>query len=202
MKLIRLVILLAASRLVATAQGVPRPSVPSPPSALERFLANNPTANVVKKQTGTLVGSNRAKAVFTAIVATSPANPSVKIKGLEIRVTDSGRIRTLYLDYEPAVPPMDEDNFQRFLDSLQTIADKPALVADFQKQHPGATRWGATAEATTHNGAVLNIGWWQTDQDIGVRIDGAMPPVIYLPGTTVSQADHAVRAARDFLVAD
>lgn len=88
MKAILLMMLTAVCCSTAAAQRIRRPSIPDPPGPLETFLASNPNAPVVKKQTGILLGTNQEKAVFIAIVARSPTVPSMKLKGMEIQITD------------------------------------------------------------------------------------------------------------------
>lgn len=207
MKAILLTILIAVSCSAAAAQGVRRPFIPDPPGPLETFLASNPNAAMFRKQTGILVGTNQEKAVFIAIVASSPAAPSVKFKGMEIEITDDGHPYTLYLDYEPAAPPETRDNFQNFLKSLATLADKNAVIKRFYEQAPDATeatRWGTTTGANFHGADDLNIGWHHTKEDMGVRIDGGrrspVPGSFCFPGSTVSQVIEIIKTTREFLV--
>ncbi len=207
MKSILLMTLIAVCCLTAAAQGIPRRLIPDPPGPLETLLASNTNVAVVKKQTGILLGTNQEKAVFIAIVASSPAVPSVKFKGMEIQITDDGHPYTLYLDYEPAAPPDSKDNFQNFLRSLADLADKNAVIKRFYEQSPNATRasrWGTTTGADFHGFDILNIGWWHTEEDMGVRIDGGrrsmIPGCFYFPGTTVAQVIESINAAREFLV--
>lgn len=207
MKSILLMMLIAVCCSTAAAQGVRKRFIPDPPGPLETLLASNPNAPVVKKQTGILVGTNQEKAVFTAIVASSPSAPTVKFKGMEIQITDNGNPYTLYLDYEPATPPDSNDNFQRFLESLASLADKNAAIKRFYEDSPNATeatRWGMTTGADFHGADVLNIGWHHTHKDMGVRIDGGrrspVPGSFYFPGTTVAQVIGIINAAREFLV--
>lgn len=207
MKTILLMMLIAVCCSTAAAQGVRKRFIPDPPGPLETLLASNPNAPVVKKQAGILVGTNQGKAVFTAIVASSPAAPTVKFKGMEIQITDDGHPYTLYLDYEPAPPTDSKDNFQHFLESLAHLADKNASFKRFYEESPNATeatRWGMTTGADFHGADILNIGWWHTEEDMGVRIDGGrrstIPGCFYFPGATVAQVIGFINAAREFLV--
>lgn len=207
MKAILLMMLIEVCCSTVAAQGVRRPFIPAPPGPLETSLASNPNAPVVKKQTGILLGTNQEKAVFIAIVASSPSVPSAKFKGMEIQITDDGHPYTLYLDYEPAAPPHRKDNFQDFLQLLADLADKNAVIKRFYEQVPSATeasRWGMTTGADFHGSDVLNIGWWHTEEDMGVRIDDGrrspIPGCFYFPGVTVAQVVGIINAAREFLV--
>ena len=185
----------------ASAQGVPRPFIPPPPGPLETFLANNPNATVVRKQTGILVGSNRDTAVFFAIVASSPADSTVKFKGMEIRITDAGRTSAMYFDYEPAVRNESRDNFQLLLDRLADATTEGGHISLVREQVAGATRWGVSAEGSFRNQAILNIGYWHGETDTGVTIwDAHRDHSTYLPGSTVEQAMACVKAAREFII--
>lgn len=203
MKAILLMMLTAVCYSATSAQWVPRPFIPPPPGPLETFLDSNPNATVVKKQTGILVGSNQEKAVFIAVVASSPADPTVKFKGIEIQITDTGHTRTLYLDYEPAVRPDSRDNFQHFLIRLAFCEDTNAITVQVHEQNPAATRYGANTDAFAHNRVAFDIGWWHTEEDTGVMIIGPRGRhFVYLPGTSISQAMESIKAAREFLIAN
>lgn len=185
----------------AAAQGVPRPFIPPPPGPLETFLANNANATVVRKQAGTLVGSNQDTAVFFAIVASSPADSTVKFKGMEIRITDAGRTSALYFDYEPASRNESRDNFQLLLDRLADATTEGGHMDLVREQVAGATRWGTSAEGLVRNQAVLNIGYWHGDTDTGVTIwDAHRDHWTYFPTATFKQITACVKAAREFLV--
>lgn len=206
MKSILLMMLIAVGCSTAAARAIPRPFIPDPPGPLETFLASNPNAAVVKKQTGILLGTNQEKAVFIAIVASAPSAPSAKIKGMEIQITDDGHPYTLYLDYEPAAPPHSKDNFQDFLQLLADLADKNAAIKRFYEQAPygtEASRWGMTTGADFHGSDILNIGWLHTEDGMAVRIDGGrrspVPGCFYFPGATVAQVITSINAAREFL---
>ena len=135
-KSILLMTLVAVCCSAAVAQAVRTPFIPDPRGPLETFLASNPNANLVTKQTGILLGTNQEKAVFIAIVASSPSAASAKFKGMEIQITDNGRPYTLYLDYESAASPDSRDNLQNFLQSLANLADKNTATKRFYEQAP------------------------------------------------------------------
>src|SRR5258708_6531943 len=68
------------------------------PSVLGAFLMRVANASVRKKEVGVITGSNTDRATFTAIVAWDPANPAVKVKGLEVRLVEGDLKGTVYID--------------------------------------------------------------------------------------------------------
>lgn len=187
------------------------------PSVLGAFLVRVPNASVRKKEVGVLTGSNTDRATFTAIVAWDPANPSVKVKGLEVRLVEGDRKGTVYVDDDKQEPPEGGlEEFQRDLTRLvqrkqelikrcregdQTACNEPGITA------PGTARTNARNRDVASQDqhyiwyGVMDAGWYGGAK--GVVIGSGSPDIdVRLPGADLDDVVKAIAAGRAFLDAN
>ena len=186
-------------------------------SVLGAFLKRVANASVRKKEVGVLTGSNTDRAKFTAIVAWDPANPAVKVKGLEVRLVEGDLKVTVYIDDDKEEPP--HGSLVEFQDLLtQLVRRKEEVIKRCHEgdekacNEPGITSPGFVTTGALNRSApsqseyyprftILNAGWYGGAK--GVLIVSGNPAIdVRLPGVDLDDVVKAIAAGRAFLDAN
>jgi hypothetical protein len=191
-----------------------------PPGLLESFLRGHKEAKRTEQTIGVLTGNGSAKATFVAVVAWDPAEPERKVRGLLIRLEDSARTGTAYVDDDRDEQSDNLRGFEKSVIQLETPRSEEAQrMIEGRQESAGA--WVITTGAQNRPGTqetyccprhnAMNVGWFGTkDRGIeGVTIDIPNPPPTpgsprvsgryYFHGATLSQFVDLIAKTRDFL---
>jgi len=191
-----------------------RSYTPPPPGLLESFLKRRPDAIVTKKLLGTLEGQEGTKATFTAIVASDPANPAMKAKGLEVSLEDEYLKATAYLDDDRAEGSRG-GSLGDFQAQLERLAKKDEVLGNWLSSGQDhiymergmfsvvANRPGDSPTYGPPRYSAFQVGWYKRGGEIGVHIY-CFNPVgsFYFPGVEMGKVAEMVAAGRAFLNAN
>lgn len=194
------------------AQAPPGLLAPVPPGLLESFLKRHPDAVLTKRLLGTLEGRGATKATFTAVVASDPADPATKVKGLVVQLEDGDRKATVYVD-DDRDEAMHEDSLWEFQRRLERLPDKDKALEYWRRAGSANSEW--TFGGIAHNrpadspryccprNGVLGVGWYKHGEEVGVVIDALDPfRLFYFPGLEMAKVVEMVAAGRAFLNAN
>jgi hypothetical protein len=180
---------------------LPQPSVPAPPGLLETFLADHPDAVLTKRELGTLEGRGATRATFTAVVASDPADPTKKVKGLEVHLEDGVHKATLYLDDDRG-EETPQDSLRAFQQGLDRWADKDKVLEYWRSDGRGESYRDLVISVPNRLGghAVIDVGWYKHGEELGVAIASLSPRVwYYFPGVELAEVVKIIAAGRAFL---
>jgi len=206
--------LTAADSLLSRSSG---PAVPPPPGLLETFLDRHPDAVLVKKALGTLEGREGTRATFTAVVASDPADPASKAKGLVVQFEHADRKATAYID-DDRDEEIHQDSLRQFQESLERMPKKDEAGGNWRPA--GSTNskqtfsldWDFGGHAENRQGdstsyccprfAAITIAWYKRGEELGLVIFGPHLGMFWFPGDQRAQVVEMVAAGRAFLNAN
>lgn len=184
-----------------------------PPGLLETFLGQHPDANLNKELLGRLEGREGTRATFTALVASDPADPAIKVGGLEVQL-ENGKVRqengtrnaTAYLDDDRE---FGHDNLKEIQENLARFSDKDKAPENCRYDGDNYGDWGATlmnrrADSTRYwpRSPALKIGWYRQG-GVGLVITSVDPDAwFYFPGAELSEVIKMIAKGRAFLDAN
>lgn len=183
------------------------------PGKLDAFLTTTKNATVRKQPLGSFAGGGTA--TFTALIASDPANPAAKVKGLEVRLRDQQQEATVYLD---------QDSLKSFQEALASLLDVQRFVAEHLEEYdsteltkpnwvPAVNQVVGPAKQKAERAMVLFAGWYfkEKETSFGVVLGCFAAPgressrghgTFHFPNATLDNLIEIIASSREFLKAN